>query len=112
MEDRELLELAAKAAGIVMRADLDGCGHGQPMIEDDVPGVARMVRRWNPLNSNHDALDLAVRLGIDILPGRGTEAWTRAIGQTVFADEPPSVDRSAATRRAIVRAAAAIGKEG
>lgn len=94
MNDRELLEMAAKAAGYP--PDRLIYGHGKPLHE------------WNPLEDDGDALRLAVKL--DIVP--------RSINGVVFAwrdgvcdmQEPHNGDPYAATRRAIVRAAAAIDR--
>jgi len=92
MTDRELLELAARAARYEVQphpnrkmfADLQFCMGG---------------RNWNPLTNDGDALRLAVQLGVDI--GRAqVDYWDKS-----------SNDPYAATRRAIVRAAAEIGKE-
>lgn len=57
-KDRELLLLAAKAAGLV--------------VVDDSPAVTLYVRaegchggvRWNPLSSDADAMELSLILGI------------------------------------------------
>jgi hypothetical protein len=97
MTDRELLELAAKAAGIeVFTGEHDDGLH-------DVDGFA-----WNPLTNDGDALRLAVRTGMDIHCG-GEFAKFVGVGepprQTM---EPRRPDEYAATRRAIVRAAAAM----
>jgi len=82
--DRELLELAAKAAGI-------------PWVEG---GPSRMGwAGWNPLTDDGDALRLAVKLNIDA--GKP--------GMRLSVDWREGEDPYAATRRAIVRAAAAIG---
>ena len=88
MTDRELLELAAKAAGI----ERDG---------------EHWSDWWNPLHSDGDALRLAVKLKmtLDILPWRA-EASAEGFGMV----EPITNNNAdVATRRAIVRAAAAIG---
>lgn len=102
MTDRELLELAAKAAGMKILGWLDGV--------PDV-GCARNIVLWNPLTDDGDALRLAVRLHIKILIG---DAWSvdQPTGEhrTLFRvspDEEPC--QYAATRLAIVRAAAEIG---
>jgi hypothetical protein len=104
MTDRELLELAAKAAGIdyYTRAQSGG------MLTDN--------GEWNPLYDDGDALRLAVKLKMcvgvvpsNIKDGNATVALAPAnpveIGET-HADDP-----YAATRRAIVRAAAEIGSK-
>ena len=106
MEDRELLELAAKAAGYEVQL---WCSHdSKPHFE-----LADGTNAWNPLTDDGDALRLAVALDIEI----GTE---HRVGVPFkYADhnfqphcgELAHPDPYAATRRAIVRAAAEIGKE-
>lgn len=99
MTDRELLELAAKAAG------LEWIGHGIK-IQTDFG-----YRWWNPLADDGDALRLAVKLKIQITPGTYNKdefsAFHAGCGE---AHEFCSAlqDANAATRRAIVRAAAAM----
>lgn len=102
--DRELLELAARAAGIVPA----GYGH---------KGIARgrngscLINYWNPLTDDGDALRLAVGLKIRIEP-HIRWPYVAAFVDNILArfEEPTDVhDAYAATRRAIVRAAAAIG---
>lgn len=95
MSDRELLELAAKAAGY------------QPQgMEDGKLYLYGVQYGWNPLQDDGDALRLAVKLGMDIRI-YGTEVRVYCCG--VIASEGPP-DFNSATRRAIVRAAAAIGR--
>jgi hypothetical protein len=103
MTDRELLELAAKAAGIEWvptetqkgwECDLK---FGLWLRIDGEPYEGQR-RRFNPLNDDGDALRLAVKLGIDI-----GQAWFDHWNKE-------SADQYAATRFAIVRAAAEIGK--
>ena len=94
MTDRELLELAAKAIGIKLRYNSWG---------------NRDARQpWDPLTDDGDALRLAVKLKIRI-----------GFRPCAYADTPSGVrffgaherdDADARTRRAIVRAAAEIGK--
>lgn len=94
--DRELLELAAKAAGVV-----------HPEI------LARhLASGWNPLTDDGDALRLAVKLGISPdWGGFDVEVCRRHSGARNFCYvEPHNGDPYAATRRAIVRAAAEIGR--
>ncbi len=106
MTDRELLELAAKAYGAVVCTNADG----------DAIGLIDMSRLclWNPLTSDGDALRLAVKLGMQTGPNTASRepmvfAWARERGgraeYILVGDDP-----YAATRRAIVRAAAEIGK--
>jgi hypothetical protein len=104
MNDRELLELAAKAAGIQLRFLLNGT---LPFSEGP------RVGEWNPLTDDGDALRLAVKL--QIIVGR----YDNYVNAAPLHDGAKEVviwshnekDPYAATRRAIVRAAAEIGKE-
>lgn len=105
MNDRELLEKAAKAAGI----DL---WHKEVFTNGLTRKVsANGVLRWNPLTDDGDALRLAARLRIDVafnemdvfgFPSDGSEGCSELIEVG---------DPYAATRRAIVRAAAAITEQ-
>ena len=97
MTDRELLERAAKAAGY------EYAKHGGYIVVDGIPG------NWNPLTDDGDALRLAVKLEINILPTM-EEASARNPSYTTWINEDGRTDPYAATRRAIVRAAAEIGK--
>ncbi len=112
MTDRELLELAAKAAGI----DLTGWTWTELSFAIDYecpdPDVGRY---WNPLTDDGDALRLAVKLRLDIQ----FEAESVGITNVITHDEDGFEtgcefmlmdDATSATRRAIVRAAAEIGK--
>ena len=102
MNDRELLEMAAKAAGITGITRDGGIelskDHAKPPYD---------WRMWNPLTDDGDALRLAVALRMDIRI-YGTDVRVFCCGVTVL-EGPP--DFYAATRRAIVRAAAEIGRE-
>ena len=110
--DRELLEYAAKAAGIPLR-DLDD------RWDNWEPEPVRIHRGWNPLADDGDALRLAVKLGLFIShsaykPGENAYGFVGIswYGQRVkFESEKFTDDPLAATRRAIVRAAAEIGKD-
>ena len=105
MTDRELLELAAKAAGIVGSYDdkLQTLWFDAPHKE-----LGRHIT-WNPLTDDGDALRLAVMLGIDLkFPGPIVQAASAAMSHAVTEDAKD--DPCAATRRAIVRAAAEIGR--
>lgn len=104
--DRELLELAAKAAGL--RFAING---------DDLPGYIAVNSDdwrhgwtyWNPLVDNGDALRLAVKLDINLSFSRKyvTACADSHAGVGVSQYEK---DRNVATRSAIVHAAAAIGE--
>jgi hypothetical protein len=108
MTDKELLELAAKAAGYVSHGYGELCG-GSPSLylqEADFTGI------WSPLTDDGDALRLAVKLEIAINPfaGKTVVAHTESgrLGHEKWDcwDDDPY----AATRRAITRTAAEIGK--
>ena len=110
--DRELLEMAAKATAsrIVYGKDDDDAAILMPnsLYVRDERGQRHL---WNPLTDDGDALRLAVKLGLRV--------FTPDAEPTAVADRYPcgpragvdaGVDSYAATRRAIVRAAAEIGK--
>ncbi len=105
MTDRELLEAAAKAAGVPLR--VVGAKPGLYALYPDTDGVASMCRmqQWNPLTDDGDALRLAVKLRLEV----DCEHDPIAVGSgSVGVREPHDGDHYAATRRAIVRAAAAM----
>lgn len=96
--DRELMEAAAKAAGIkVGWRESVGClcYSGSPYH------VA-----WNPLTDDGDALRLAVALRLNV--EAGWVVWNPPDAPYRDFCEPNGGDIFAATRRAIVRAAAAM----
>jgi hypothetical protein len=103
MTDRELLEDAAKAAGIKALRDPDG------MLRDCTGLLPEnnifSAPYWNPLTDDGDALRLAVKLGITIMFDCSS-VWCEQYGVL----ENHNGDPCAATRRAIGRAAAEIGK--
>jgi len=98
-----MLELAAKAAGI-----LTSSWYGNEYYIDG------MLSRWNPLEDDGDALRLAVALGlivdVNLNEHVTTVDYTTPLGEDECALEGHWPDRHAATRRAITRAAAAIGR--
>lgn len=98
MTDRELLELAAKAAGIKGRY-ADGVIWYRNPFGDEVG--------FNPANDDGDAFRLLVKLKLEPYFAGDNVDMRGFI--TVFA-ELYGADPYAATRRAIVRAAAEIGK--
>jgi len=112
--DRELLEDAAKAAGMYSpRYVTDGfaLGWALPNGISTEFGPTRQ-RLWNPLINSADALDLAVKLGIDVMHTNIHSPQVHAMADyDVACIEDSATDPCAATRRAIVRAAAEIGKE-
>jgi hypothetical protein len=107
--ERELLELAAKAAEVhIDRWHGDGGDFWKGFPREVGKEAKGVWVRWNPLTSDGDALRLAAALGIDITFGSDE---VRAIYNSPWRSvEPLGHDRNAATRRAITRAAAEIGK--
>jgi hypothetical protein len=104
MTDRELIELAAKAEGRQIAWD----ARGAYTVVDGISGG----NVWNPIESDADAFRLAVKLRIKIwgvtADGRESSCLMPIHGQVI---EPVLGDDAlAATRRAITRAAAEIGK--
>lgn len=101
MDDKTMLEMAARAA------------HGEF-------GAQMLDSGWNPLTDDGDALRLAVKLGLDLLRTDQDVEAIAGLPPYVKADQPHAAapfgimplggDPYAATRRAIVRAAAEIGK--
>ena len=112
MSDRELLELAAKAAGMNIRVEESWQPHiYAPFFHDEDKNGAL----WNPLTDDGDALRLAVKLGLEIYHSINNDRWSVFVGypsggRIVYVFDEWGDDENAATRRAIVRAAAAIGK--
>lgn len=115
--DRELLEDAAKAAGIPLQWPRDPISRA---VFDGVPPRRTDTwENWNPLTDDADAFRLAVALDITVIPGHSSEPYSVAQWwrpPTLIALDFERVlvegDRAAATRRAIVRAAAALGSKG
>ena len=106
MTDRELLELAAKAAGAVPSLNLSGEPKGTYKHPPE-PGIIKAsTSGWNPLEDDGDALRLAVKLWLTVQVD-DEDCRTYVVGST----EPHGDDPYAATRRAIVQAAAEIGRK-
>jgi hypothetical protein len=114
MTDRELLELAAKAAGYHHRIYEDGewlelrYGLKFALFVFD-PESNDHGDYWNPLEDDGDALRLAVNLGIDI------ELFCDSVSANHFNFTNNQLfewhaDEYQAVRRAIVRVAAEIGR--
>lgn len=120
MNDRELLELAAKAAGIAVVGfvehvlDYDSPHYGSQALQIGLGSCST----WNPIIHDGDALRLAVKLrimlnreinfGCDIVEAIGPEDDNMSCHCSTESIEG---DPYAATRRAIVRAAAEIGRQ-
>lgn len=113
MTDRKLLELAAKAAGLKL-SFYDGV-HRNATGADPAMNICAFPV-WNPLNDDGDALRLAVKLGMTVCIDYaklkvsvwdGRSEW----GSVSLSSDGININKDpcAATRRAIVRAAAEIG---
>lgn len=102
--DIELLDLAAKAAGI--KVLLRSPGYWNIEVHE------RGMRGWNPLIDDGDALRLAVKLGmtLNLSPHHGKWAtWSErcpAVRESGYPESEPFAE----TRLAIVKAAAAVGR--
>jgi len=90
MKDKELIKLAAKAAGV------EHPGGDHSIHDDGRVWDCNLLRWWNPLTDDGDALRLAVKLGM-------------TVSVTAHAEQNKH-DLYAVTRRDIVLAAAEIGK--
>ncbi len=108
--DRELLEKAAKAAGYELALPVNAEMRWEDSRNDFV--------HWNPLTDDGDALRLACKLKINIehmhtLSGLefGINCWPHGRGDCGVSEDGEIRDYAAATRRAIVRAAAALGEQ-
>lgn len=132
MTDRELLELAAKAAGWTGWQSKHGYWNvTSPEGENSThchdwnsycPDTGKKLRQptfadaiaetdWNPLTDDGDALRLAVKLGMTVQTWiHGYDEFARVSCEQVLVDENHDSDPYAATRKAIVRAAAEICK--
>jgi hypothetical protein len=119
MNDNELLELAAKAAGYPWRGF---SANGQPLLNADVSKPEPWLYVpyvWDPLTDDGDALRLALRLDIVFQANCFEEYGNMLVSVRVYdtngveicsVQEPCLDDFHANIRRAIVRAAAKIGK--
>lgn len=112
--DRELLELAAKAAGIFEQGewfdnyDVDSNGVDRVCCQSFVVGNTE----WNPLTDDGDALRLAVKLGlmVDVQNEYVQVFWNGSQRLGLIIKVQLDNEPYAATRRCITRAAAEIGK--
>ena len=113
MTDRELMERAAKAADYSIEWCQEypggGCYMKRVIPEPQEPYSKRVP--WSPLQDDGDALRLAVelQLGISVPPVSDMRVEVVTFYGPIISivEYPKDNDRCAATRRAIVRAAAA-----
>lgn len=112
MSDRELLELAAKAAGIP-------CDKNGPYVERQEwqqwigePGHYETVRvNWNPLTDDGDSRRLQVALGISLI--MCTEGRARAMSHDAehhAVEDDASKGGGTNARMAVLKCAAEIGR--
>jgi len=119
MTDREMLELAAKAGGYARHEYVENSARDGRVVTGHYDSLLEVC--INPLTDDGDALRLAVQLMIRVsvnrafplgIPGSVTaeypdrDCFYFALGEAVTNGDP-----YAATRRAIVRAAAEIGRQ-
>ena len=113
--DKELLELAAKAAGF----GAPGSGRTIWTLSEypkrsgrhgalwNYVGNMDAAELWNPLADDGDALRLVFKLGLRVcIDNRAGFSWIKRFEDSTAHGD----DAASATRRAIVRAAAEIGK--
>jgi hypothetical protein len=114
--DKELLILAARAAGFDISHPMN---IKRQEMNPPVLGFVTYLNGelqstlWNPLGDDGQALRLAVKLDMQLtIDIHGGESWVNHNALPEFmVEEYHGGDPYAATRRAIVRAAAAIGSE-
>ncbi|WP_400581442.1 hypothetical protein ACFELG_15605 [Pseudomonas aeruginosa] len=123
MNDRTLLELAARAAGIPDALYLDCVAQDMYHPRDGEAGIEVNHRDtrwsclaidgvWNPLTDDGDALRLAVTRGLVVTPDRENQRTlvSNQAGHEYCAIYWDKLGEMAATRLAITVAAAEIGK--
>lgn len=102
--DRELLELAAKAAGM-SRVKESAFREGGYVVQTH----ENEWTAWNPIADDGDALRLAVKCRFVVDTGSASVSVHQNNGLRDIGFEWKNDDPYAATRRAIVRAAAELG---
>ncbi len=123
MNDRELLELAARAAGIPDALYLDCVAQDMYHPRDGEAGIEVNHRDtrwsclaidgvWNPLTDDGDALRLAVTRGLVVTPDRENQRTlvSNSAGHEYCAIYWDKLGEMEATRLAITEVAAEIGK--
>lgn len=107
MDDRTLLEQAAKAAGI------DHPGGAHSLYNDGRLWDCNGLRWWNPLTDDGDALRLSVDLGLNVFHAAGCAYAMPSEDDGSNEQRVSYVDAGGkyqATRITIARAAAEIGR--
>lgn len=117
MSDRELLELAAKAYWFGEIDDVmsfywdeqeSAISYTHADNQDHNGNDVELL--WNPLTDDGDALRLAVKLELNVLIDGMVCVARTGLPRNLGVTESLSMDNYSAARRAIVRAAAEIGK--
>ena len=102
--DRELLEWAAKAAGLTIARWVDGV----PQLASDTHQLGKV---WNPRTDNGQAFELAMLVDITV---RRIDPYVYAIGKTQHQASQARFDNAddmmAAAREAVFMAAVELGK--
>lgn len=125
MNDRELLELAAKAAGLEIikhsQDARDKAGYGYVGLYVQNRDGSFAGTGWNPLTDDSDAFRLAVKLGMGILYETQEAMGGRFVEVSYDIDDEEGTCKvvtellggapCAATRRAIIQAAAEIWRQ-
>jgi hypothetical protein len=111
MTDRELLEAAAKAAGATHVVPGRCCGIEGTLVAPVWGLLCDNSFYWNPLLDDGDALRLAVEMRFTISPCASGVFVSRDLDEPVITQHWED-GRLATTRRAIVRAAAAMAARG
>ena len=113
MTDRELLELAAKAAGYTVEwheVVVSRRGRFGLIEHTKKEGFRLNFQRWDPRTDDGDALRLAVKLELEVSLGQFGTIIYSGCGKVEEIGED-GCDEMALCRRAITRAAAEIGKD-
>ena len=108
MTDREMLKLAAKAAGYYFHGLRIGFNYENCFVSTTNDTDDWII--WDPLTDDGDALRLAVKLDIAISRVR-KQMYAIARYNAWAYEDIVNANRDAAARRAITRAAAEIGRQ-
>ncbi len=117
MNDKELMLLAAKA-GLLGGFEWNSCASastsGFAGCVEYIPSGSVYYKKWRPLTDDGDALRLALAIRkyepqINLFADGCCQVET--LGELVQEDCAPDGDQCASLRRAIVRAAAEIGRK-
>lgn len=105
MEDKELLELAAKAAGLVGSYYKNETSEGVYCNDENDCGYG-----WNPLNDDGDCARMEAALGIDVDWAEDGVIARNRDNRVGVLFEDHNNDRNAARRAASLRVAVEIGR--